>query len=548
MRNSAKQFSASVVLIAVIALFSIPLLGWLYRGCNPFPLTSVSVVGLIALTTLGLISFVAFNAFQARADRYAAALVATVPFVPGAAAVIAVVAYVSRLSPVAVNDLALLIGTVIALSAWLIVALLVRNFTAVHRANTRVYGQLLNRYRQLKAHPLLSCPPKTGTEYQMVVADASGCTRSSACNRAQEDLKALDIQLGVQPDENKSDIGTDLQWVLGTGYINLWNIVHRVEEALIELESRDVVISEALYDELRLKGSTIPSRDDLLIRLRYAVTQLSPGAARYLAEQPPVRPAHSPTQSGEGVGGAVPADPSTMTFRRLNDPSSEYDPDREARAVLLKVRRNLNEFRDGGRESLVRARNRLMKAVMFTGVTTYLLLGLALVVGVPPNAVVAGVAFYMVGAVIGLFNLLYTEGQSDTGVEDYGLSTARLIHRPLFSGLAAVGGVVLVAMLVRAVNTEVLEPSSANAPSAVATPAGSSEGAARATTGASPPAAGTGANSDPVPTLADIFDLNTNRFGLVVAAIFGLTPELLLSRLRQQTERYKADIRTSEAS
>jgi hypothetical protein len=86
--------------------------------------------------------------------------------------------------------------------------------------------------------------------------------------------------------------------------------------------------------------------------------------------------------------------------------------------------------------------------------------------------------------------------------DDFGLSAARLIHTPLFSGLAALGGVVLVHML---------------------------ESGARL-------------------SLADIFNLQQNEIGLVTAGIFGLTPALLVTGLQKQVERYKADLRTSQAA
>jgi hypothetical protein len=48
--------------------------------------------------------------------------------------------------------------------------------------------------------------------------------------------------------------------------------------------------------------------------------------------------------------------------------------------------------------------------------------------------------------------------------------------------------------------------------------------------------------------LENIFTLANNPMGLVVAAVFGLTPSLLLNRLQQQGERYKTDLRTTEST
>jgi hypothetical protein len=50
------------------------------------------------------------------------------------------------------------------------------------------------------------------------------------------------------------------------------------------------------------------------------------------------------------------------------------------------------------------------------------------------------------------------------------------------------------------------------------------------------------------PPLGDIFDLTKNPVGILVAAVFGLTPSLLTDRLRPQAENYKADLRITHAS
>ncbi len=50
------------------------------------------------------------------------------------------------------------------------------------------------------------------------------------------------------------------------------------------------------------------------------------------------------------------------------------------------------------------------------------------------------------------------------------------------------------------------------------------------------------------PRLEDIFDLERNTFGLIVAATFGLLPALLVRTLERQIEQYKKDIQSTEAS
>ena len=212
-----------------------------------------------------------------------------------------------------------------------------------------------------------------------------------------------------------------MRWLLATGYTNLWIRIHRAEEALLEIAPEEVLIREALFDDLRLQGSTIPNASELLRRIRLAAEDLGPDAARYIGRQ----------QAGSGREKAA------------------SDNDSTARAVLREVRRSVNDFRDDCREGIVRGRNRLYATVLFTGLATYGLLGLAVASDAGKSEVIAGTAFYLVGGIVGLFKQLHSAAAADTITEeDYGLSLARLLQTPLFSGLAAVGGVVVTALAV----------------------------------------------------------------------------------------------------
>jgi hypothetical protein len=283
-----------------------------------------------------------------------------------------------------------------------------------------------------------------------------------------------------------------LEWVMGTGYIRLWQQIHRLQEATILFGPVDRVIAAGLDDETRLQGSNIDNRDLLLGRLREALTVVMAAAG--------VGPAYLPR---------TPAPPAVAPPTR-ND-------ELVARAVLRDVRRAIEEFRDERRLGLVRARNQLMRTVLVTNIVLLGILALALEVGAPPRALIAAAAFFLVGAMMGLFNRLYLDAGAETAIEDYGLSTARLLHTPLFSGLAAVGGVLVVPMLSVLVN-----------------PDGSS-------------ATSSGVSGLSVPALTTIFNLDTRPFGLVIAAVFGLSPGVLISRLQQEAERFKSDLKSSQA-
>jgi hypothetical protein len=79
----------------------------------------------------------------------------------------------------------------------------------------------------------------------------------------------------------------------------------------------------------------------------------------------------------------------------------------------------------------------------------------------------------------------------------------RLVHIPLASGLAAIGGVVVTAY-VTALNS-----------------------------------------STEVPALSTVFDVADNPLGLVSAAVFGFTPSLLASSLQSRADKWKEELKSS---
>jgi hypothetical protein len=153
--------------------------------------------------------------------------------------------------------------------------------------------------------------------------------------------------------------------------------------------------------------------------------------------------------------------------------------------------------------------------MILTGMTAYLFFPMAILTGASPQSIAAAAAFYLTGAMAGLINRLSDEAGIKAAVEDYGLSTARLLAAPLISGVAAIGGVVLVAVL----------PVASSALNVL-----------------TPQAATTQPAEQSIPHLNDIFCLRMNVAGLVLAAVFGLTPNLLLNRLKKEAEKHVADL------
>jgi hypothetical protein len=257
------------------------------------------------------------------------------------------------------------------------------------------------------------------------------------------------------------------RWGTGDAYLDLRERLHRAEEALIGVEPASLAIGEAGYDVRRVEGGSFADAKRLLASLATAQAALG------------------------------------------HDPN-----DAAARATLRQVRRAINEYRDSLRAGLIRARNHLFVTAIYASLNAYALLGVAMIWGVSRSAILAATAFYLIGATVGLFRQLQLASSATTTQEDYGLESMRLIQTPLFSGLAAIGGVVLLSIV------------------PALTPAASSSAKQTST--------------NPIPPLENIFDLGTNEKGLVIAAIFGLTPTLLVARLRAQSEGLKSGLKSSE--
>lgn len=457
-----------------------------------------------------------------------------------------------------------LAGLVITLLYWLLFALPFTGFSSVDSAIPVIGGDLKNRYLMVRAtfNALLAMETDTSAskEYAYGYRIASEQVKSF--------LSELETLLSCK----------DMRWIAGTGYLYAWSLMHRAEEAIISLEPSEEVIRDALYDESCLEGSNIQASEASLNKLRRAVANLSPSAAVYLDAQPvnasiqnsnaiggvssvpatvqvALTPDKTPQATGSngtaaggttqelaGDNGPAPAenasqggsaDPSLQTAQKAptglavepgnNTDSQTHDTtdkpvvdmtaELEARSALRDVRRTINEYRYGLWEGLVTIRNQLMGAALITGLATYVLLGLAIIAGAPQASILAATIFYSVGALVGLFGRLYSESQADQSNEDYDLTLARIIVTPLLAGLAAVGGVLLTTML----SLTLLKSPTAQA-------------------------------TNPQIQLGASFNLGSNTLGIVIAAVFGLTPNLFINALQSKAKTITDQLQSSSAS
>ena len=168
-----------------------------------------------------------------------------------------------------------------------------------------------------------------------------------------------------------------------------------------------------------------------------------------------------------------------------------------------------------------------MRTGLLTSIAAYVLLCVAILMDADPAMIVAATVFYLIGALVGLFSRLRSDAQTDQAVEDYGLNTVRLVFTPLFSGLAAIGGVVLINLLPAVQAQPVPDAAQAQLTGQLLQQATA---------------------SDALINLSAIFNLRGNQFGLIVAAIFGLTPQLLLDRLLHSADQYKVELQSTEGA
>jgi hypothetical protein len=407
---------------------------------------------------------------------------------------------------------AILLGAACVFLAWLVIAIPFCYFTTATGANTCSYGLLSSRLRLLEAQLGMT----GGTQ------DAETANTSPTSPGYNHKVIALEEAYTCYKNVYKSlyDSPAGLEWVLGMGYINAWIMLHRAEEALFEVQPDELVLRNAMHDKLSIEGSTISNREELLAKLVKAAKELKPEAATYFEAYNPDKSSgeirelrqqvEQLTQAIKKQGSSAADTQSNVTIDQSAASTAEavkVEAQIRARIALREVRRTLDEFRDKSWEGLVRARNNLLCAIALMGCVTHILLCIVILTIDPKSSIstiLAATAFYMVGAIAGMFGRFYRESQVNTAIDDYGLSFVRMIATPLLSGLAGVGGVVITALLYSTLP---------------------------------------GQQS----VLQDIFQLKDPHF-LLPAALFGLTPNLIIRSLEKSTGQYVEGLQSSKGS
>lgn len=393
----------------------------------------------------------------------AAAVVVTSNVAPVVAVLFTAVlyAYSKRVSLLGGPDDLLPAALVNYLAAWLLLAIacwLLRLGHAEH-VNRSSFQKLEEQLAEVQAWSAAEGDPPP-----QACGDPSGpCCRVAASKALAQHV--ADIRAGL--------VRPSIAWVLGTGYISLWRRLNAARALLAYLEPLDRARTRADWLSTRIAESSLPGAFAAqLVEARGALRQTD---TRITAQARPGGPAGDDVVS-----------------------------ERDARAVVSQVQYAVDDFRTDRYAGLVQARNLLLGTSGVAGAVLYALLWLALAVqrnnpDIGP-VIEWGVAFYLVGAAVGLFNLLYVQAGIECSVEDYSLSTARAVVAPQLAGMAALLGVVITAMTAVAHSSD------------------------------------------------NGFGHFAQAVNFLPAAGFALSPGIVLAGFRKRTEDYKQDLKNSRAT
>lgn len=378
-------------------------------------------------------------------------------------------------------------GALAVVALWPAASFLARERTKPEAANVSQYDELKSRLTALKTRADQMQTPEGHVKLFLPKPEAQAECSAGHVEAAESAFSEASKHI---EDANSTFAAGGTIWIHGRGYQTIWKLVHRAEEALISVEPLEDLLADTLKDEEKLDGSLIANAKELMIKLGRACDALNPDGATYLDR---------PTRA------AATAQPNAQ---------SACWKQADARSVLRDVRNRVNEYRDNNWDGIIRTKGRLLDCLLITGVVVLAFVALLLVARPDAKQVLGGTIYFLVGAMVAVFNQLRTQSALDNAVEDYGLGLARLVIVPVVAGVAALLGVVVLAELHVQVNGIAVSPG--------------------------------GPQSGDI-SLGTLFTLtDTNVAGLLAAAIFGLTPGLLIDYLSNSTKKLQDGLKSSE--
>src|SRR6266567_3393950 len=414
---------------------------------------------------------------------------------------------------------ALVISSLFTGALWLVVAIPFSFLYTARNANPRNYSLLSSRLHQLQVSLGLGDDVDVTSEEFNAIMKAAGFDKES--DRHTRSVMQEAYVCCMDTSRKLKSYPTGLIWSAGMGYNIAWALLHHAEEAMIEVTDIDTAIRGAKHDFLAIQGSQIENKEGLLADVIRAVVvlKLQPKEAEdYLKEHQPGKIPVTLSQLTKLIHRSS-ASPLTdaAAEKGVEIAHARTKAETAARITLREVRSTLNNFRDRRWEGFVRQRSRLLRAIAVTGIATYVSICFVLASGPPPDFILAATLFYIVGAIAGLFVRFFHESRDGTTVDDFGLTTIRLLAIPLLSGLAGMWGALLVILLPDLAFQFSSQISTAALQSSIAK------------------------------GLNDIQYLLSPQF-LLAAAVFGATHNLVIQGLQRRAEEYASELKSSTAS
>jgi hypothetical protein len=464
--------------------------------------------------------------YKPTGNRYFGALVllaAIIPL-PFLAALITLIVYLSPSSLPEVaffqwlgsSNLVIILGLIITFVLWLLLAIPCRHFATAEGGRLSDYVSLQRDAGVLKK--------------QLEVVKSEQATQDAAkaaTPPVQYKAAIADIESNLKNYKNRLN-RNGLPWVSYTGYVNMWDRINKVDEAMVGVLPYETVIESANYDELSLKDSVVPDSEDLLKLLNKAIDTLNSDSKgpkqsteqnqdgdlqQSLAQamlalledgidssgllastEKPLSHSHQ-QYLAQAMLALLKKTTNPPSLSAANNGQDSQQSEQKARADIRKVKTALHKFTNERWDGLVRARNQLMATAVLTAFFTYILVIIAILANIPRMNTIDAMVFYFLGAIVGLFGRLFDERNADKVVDDYGLSTTRIIVTSLISGLAVLVGILFVT------------------------------------------------TSSTIDTIYKITPQN-----LVFAAILGFAPNILISTLQSKSEEIKAQIKGASPS
>ena len=325
--------------------------------------------------------------------------------------------------------LSLVGGATFTLVFWVLVAMSFLPNTTVSGADAYSFNLLVNRLWRLEtwlpASPegLIDLTEPSPQETEVVLSPSSTQPASRPVLSKYNSINAREMLNYTLAARESLDEG-GANWVTGVGYVNVSRLLHRAEELLVMFEPDEIVIADGSRAQVAIANSMIANQEYYLSTLDEALDAIDPDRIQHFV------PDGKSFQKKRASSAAASTPPPPLSSKG-------------ARAAIHEVIYALDEFQDDQWEKLVHARNQLLRLIVLTGLILYILLAFMLLTNVQTLVLVAATFFFLIGAGIGLFSRLYEQARVESSIDNVRLATVRLMAALLFSGLAAIGGVVV---------------------------------------------------------------------------------------------------------